>query len=181
MADDKIVEKVKKLLTEEEAINKATAKDFNIYRILGIESKETLICRAIAALLDDNYHNQGDCFLKLFFEQVLNREYTKKAYQIITEYYIDSGRRIDIAIKSKENETEKEFIPIEVKIFAGDQKNQCYDYCSCKENNEKKIYYLTLDGRLPSEYSVSSINPIKDREEKVIGYEGVECISFEKH
>ena len=149
MADD-IIEKVKDLLIEEETINKATARDFNIYRILGIESKETLICRAIAALLDDNYHNQGDCFLKLFFEQVLNREYIKETYQIITEYAIANGRRIDIVIKSND---EKLFIPIEVKIYASDQKSQCYDYCKYEKNKEKKIYYLTLEGHLPSEES----------------------------
>ena len=190
---NKIIEKVRNLLTEEETINKATARNFNMYRILGIESKETYICRAIASLLDNNYHNQGDCFLKLFFEQVLNREYKKKVYQIITEYQIKNGRRIDIAIKTKENEIEKEFIPIEVKIYANDQKNQCYDYCKYNLDNfkEKKVFYLTIKGSNPSDYSLNKENdkdfftPIFNKEEddkkEIIGYEEIECISFEKH
>lgn len=48
---------------------------------------------------------------------------TKLADQAIVtaEYAIDDERRIDIEIGSY-------FLPIEVKIYAADQKSQCFDY-----------------------------------------------------
>lgn len=181
-----IIQKVNELLVKEEAINKAIAKNFNIYKILGIESKETYICRAIASLLDDNYHNQGNCFLELFFKYVLGREYKDNNYKIITEETIDNYRRIDIVIKSND-----EYIPIEAKIYAGDQQSQCYDYykwTSKKEGDKAKVYYLTLDGHLPSKESVKDLEAINGKEDEnnkndniVIGYKGIVCISFRKH
>ena len=181
-----IITKVNELLVKEDAINKATARNLNIYKILGIESKETYICRAMAALLDDNYHNQGNCFLELFFKYVLGREYKDNNYKIITEETIDNYRRIDIVIKSN-----NEYIPIEAKIYAGDQQNQCYDYfkwASDKEGDKAKVYYLTLDGHLPSKESVKDLEAINGKEDEnnkndniVIGYKGIECISFRKH
>lgn len=50
---------------------------------------------------------------------------TKLADQAIVtaEYAIDDERRIDIVI-----EIGSYFLPIEVKIYAADQKSQCFDY-----------------------------------------------------
>jgi hypothetical protein len=64
------------------------------------------------------------------------------------------------------------FIPIEAKIYAGDQEKQILDYWkySKDENRESiPVLYLTIDGKPPSEYS----NP-QDQEQTY------NCISFSK-
>ena len=62
------------------------------------------------------------------------------------ELAIDNDRRIDIVI-----ENTCFFIPIEVKIYAGEQEGQCYDYFQNAKNSQ--IVYLTRFGDIPSEYS----------------------------
>jgi hypothetical protein len=66
-------------------------------------------------------------------------------------------------------------IPIEVKIFASDQDEQCSDYAKTRNNSD--LFYLTLDGRLPGENSAEGLKPIKEDGE-IIGYEGLRTISF---
>ncbi len=139
---------------------------FNIFQVATIDYHEVLMCKIIAELINPNgSHGQGDKYLKLFFETVLNLEYNENFsnFKIIKEYLIDKNRRIDIVI-----ETKNLFIPIEVKIYAGEQKNQCYDYFNYaykKTNNSKiKVYYLTLFGSNPSSYSYKE----KELLEKII-------------
>lgn len=55
---------------------------------------------------------------------------------VMTEYLIDNGRRIDIMLQHPQFS-----IPIEVKINAGDQESQCYDYHFYARN--AKLVYLT--------------------------------------
>ena len=77
------------------------------------------------------------------------------------EEQIDSERRVDIVIHGGEYTASKETIlPIEVKIWADDQKHQLYDYYQYYfgDDVEKKIYYLTPTGRMPSDKSTTGTN-----------------------
>ena len=75
---------------------------------------------------------------------------------VYREYCIpNNSRRIDLVIKTKER-----FIPIEAKIYAGDQSAQCADYLSyarnfCDGEDELILYYLTIDRHSPSYYSLA--------------------------
>ena len=66
-------------------------------------------------------------------------------------------------------------IPIEVKIFAGDQNGQCFEYSKIRQNSD--LYFLTLDGRLPYENSAEGL-PAIIHDDEIVGYEGVSTISF---
>ena len=87
---------------------------------------------------------------------------------VTTEYLIDRERRIDIVI-----ELGQRFIPIEVKIYAGEQKSQCYDYYTFARTKDKnaKVVYLTLSGYFPSKYS-------KELDGRCVPDEDIVCISF---
>ena len=81
-------------------------------------------------------HGQGAAFLRIFLYDVLgmpvnSREELKHAV-VTTEYLIDRERHIDIVI-----ELGQRFIPIEVKIYAGEQESQCYDYYTFARTRDK--------------------------------------------
>jgi len=154
--------------------------DFNLLKISGISWLEVKMCRILAEIIDPaGCHHQGYIFLKNFVNQVLNINMSDNELStatVYTEYLIDSDRRIDIVIS-----TINHFIPIEVKIYAKDQKNQCYDYYKyandnkSKNKNDNKVYYLTLDGHLPVEST--GLTPILDNED-IVGYKEIFPISF---
>lgn len=140
---------------------------FNIFRVLGVQTKEVIICRFIAELLDPNgTHKMGKEPLAAFFETVLNEKIPNgiENARIETEEPIDKERRVDIAIHIG-----NKVFPLEVKIWAGDQDAQLFDYYSYykKKKSIDKIYYLTPYGWNPSQASVKSLDPAK-----------VKCISF---
>lgn len=87
------------------------------------------------------------------------------------EYLIDEDRRIDLVI-----ETAGQFLPVEVKILAGEQKAQCLDYYrfSRAKDPQTKVIYLTRFGTMPSAYSLS------DGTERVPEADLI-CISFKEH
>ena len=149
-------------------IYKSTGGYFNIFSITNIESDEVVICRVIKELIDPRgSHYQGAAYLKLFIENVLGRsdfdiEELEHAF-VEREKLIVGNRRIDLFISIPD----KADIPIEVKIYAGDQPSQCYDYFKYVKNS--KLYYLTLDGHKPSKESVLDLEP-----------EDVKTISFSK-
>lgn len=165
-----------------ETIYKKTGGLFNIFDISGIAHDEVKICKVLTEILDPKgSHFQGDIYLRKFINIVLNMNLEEKEYDNINvyrEYLIDENRRIDIVIKSNNY-----FIPIEVKIYAGDQEKQCYDYFKCAEKNSKeevKVYYLTLDRHLPSTYSTKGLTPISNEENELIGYREIKLISFKE-
>ena len=61
--------------------------------------------------------------------------------RVYREYMIDENRRIDLVI-----ETNRKFIPIEVKIFATDQPEQCFDYYQEAKQHmaEPVLFYFCL-------------------------------------
>ena len=136
---------------------------FNLIRLLGAETDEVKICRLIYELLSpDGSHGQKSKFLKLFYSMVL-KQTTLSETEIDTslverEYFTPAGRRIDLFIKVGAYS-----FPIEVKIHAGDQKDQCkdyYDLATAPDGEERTMYYLTLDGHDPSGYSLGTAKGI---------------------
>ncbi|QOP44036.1 hypothetical protein FJR45_08805 [Sulfurimonas sediminis] len=155
MKEKNLLEQIKVIQKKYYEINKITGENFNIFEAGHIGHIETFHTRLIAELLcKKGSHNQGDTFLKLFFNKLklkTNYENTK----VYSEYQTDNGRRIDIVI-----ENEKLIIGIEAKIYAKDQDKQIQDYYTYLTNKNKKVYliYLTLDGHLPDEQSKGEVS-----------------------
>lgn len=133
---------------------------YNIFRVLGIEDKEVLICRFLGDLLDPKgTHRCGPLFLARFF-RLLGTEAPADAElenaEVVLEEHTDKDRRIDIVIHLS-----NKVYPIEAKIWAGDQDAQLYDYWAyCQRVNAENIYYLTPNGRMPTKKSIRDLEDI---------------------
>jgi len=159
----KDVEEVRKRF---EAKWQKTGEKYNIFNVAGIAHKEVIMCRFLADLLNpQGKHCQGSRYLRLFWKTIssklpekleLNIEKTK----VTAEDGTDENRRIDITL-----EDDNIFVPIEVKIGAGDQPKQIADYYKfAREKNKVKknnvnvpVLYLTVDGHEPSEISKAGV------------------------
>lgn len=150
-------------------------RGYNIYKILHVTNNEVLMCRVLADLLSPNgSHGMGSVFLQVFLKNILEMDVSDEALQeahIYKEYPIMNDRRIDLVIRLK-----FVFIPIEVKINAGEQKSQCYDYFQFakKSNADTFVVYLTKFGHFPSEYSTYGGIDNKD----FVPKNKIRCISF---
>lgn len=143
---------------------------FNVFEVLSVQYKEVIMCRMLKELLDPNgKHGKGNKFLKLFFKVInessgeivsdedLDKSYKSNEIVVDCEHEIDDNRKIDILIR-----VGARYIPIEVKIRAGEQQSQVQDYLNyCNKmqkqegsNDKTVLLYLTLDGHNPSAYSV---------------------------
>ncbi len=162
-----LLSQVDKISSKHETIAQATGSRFNIFETTNINENEVRMCRVLAELLDPSgTHCQGRTYLDLFFKIVLGIEVPLEQVSIVREEVIEGDRRIDIVVKY-----DGCVIPIEVKINAGDQPNQLYDYAKKSRGLEKhKVYYLTKFGSEPS--SESSCNLKKD---------DIGCISWADH
>jgi hypothetical protein len=138
-----------------------TGEKYNLFKVAGIAHKEIIMCRVLADLLNpQGRHGQGSRYLRLFWETVarklpeklsLDVEHTK----VTAEYVTNENRRHDIAL-----EDGTLFVPIEVKIWAGDQPTQVADYFAFAKTKNKRhvpVLYLTVDGRDPSAISKAGI------------------------
>lgn len=150
--------------------------DYNIFHILEVTEKEVVMCRFLTDLLNpEGQHGCGILFLKSFFNDVLNINRIKDTLlahtDIIKEFAIDNERRIDIVIYNTHF-----FIPMEVKIYAGEQKGQCYDYFEYakKFDENTQIIYLTRFGNEPTEYSRKAKNGTE-----ILSDDKIKCISWE--
>lgn len=166
---------IERLLSEITLISKKfkqiyqkTGGYFNIFDITGIEHDEVKICRVIYELLNPKgSHYQGAAYLDLFLKHVLKiTDFDLKFASVYREYVICNNRRIDLVIQN-----ENYLIPIEVKIYAGEQENQCADYFKIAQNSN--VYYLTLFGTSPSSFSTSGLTRLDDE-----NYKEVTAISF---
>lgn len=143
---------------------------YNVFKVLDSAEKETMMCRFLGDLLSPlGEHGKGELFLKSFIQCVLNQIWSDDLLKNTTvqcEHVIDERRRIDIVIYNEEH-----FIPIEVKIYAEEQKNQCYDYYdyALKHDTNTTLIYLTRFGNAPSEYSLKNLSVDK-----------IKCISWSK-
>ena len=181
------------LLTQVSTISKKydeiaeiTGENFNIFKILKMETKEVKTHSAfLAELLNPKgSHGQGDVFLKLFIEEVREWENSRenisycKKFELLNfntskakanvEFYISQttdteGGRIDILIESNPNK-----IIIENKIHAKDQPFQLLRYKNYGKN--APLFYLTLwQWQEPSPNSKENLEEFKDY--KRISYE----------
>lgn len=147
---------------------------FNVFEIVDSAHDEITICKVLYELLSPTgSHYQGASYLKLFFENVLHlpiSDVELGTARVFREYRIDEQRRIDLVI-----ETAAKFIPIEVKIYAGEQEKQCFDYFTEAKihTNDPKIYYLTRFGSEPSDYSANGLLKNNDNT-----YQDIILISF---
>lgn len=144
---------------------------FNLVRLLGEGKYEVTICRLLCELLSPNgSHSQGSKFLRLFYSMVLRKNFLESVIdssRVCREKVIDGQRRIDLFIETGEYQ-----FPIEVKIGAIDQENQCKDYfqyAKAPNGEEPTMYYLTLDGHEPSDDTTGKANNLH-----------VELLSFAK-
>lgn len=165
---NEMLEKVILKIDELRAIEKEEKDNLNILSILEKESDEVYMCRVLWAILDhaDNgRRNILSGFIKSVLKLNIDENEINQAI-VYREYCIpQNNRRIDIVIK-----TPNIFIPIEAKIYAGDQENQCADYLEYAGNyysepQEAILFYLTKDKHKPSYYSISNnkelLNQIK--------------------
>jgi hypothetical protein len=153
-----LVDGVTNIVKCHEAKDRESGRKFNLFKVAGIAHKEVIMCRVLADLLDpQGKHCKGSLFLRLFWDAIapklrdcpaLDIEHTK----VTPEYVIDENRRIDITL-----EDGTIFVPVEVKIWAGDQSRQVADYFAFAQtkNNTARIpvLYLTIDGHGPSDFS----------------------------
>jgi hypothetical protein len=131
-----------------------TGEKYNIFTIAEVSEKEVIICRVITDLLNPKgRHGKGDVYLKLFWGMVSPKiegcpALDEKNARVTKEYSTDVKRRIDIVI-----EDGNIFVPIEVKIRAGEQEAQIADYAKYAKLKNKgrniPVIYLTIEGSKP--------------------------------
>lgn len=133
----------------------AEESSYNIFRILGIEAKEVLVCRFLGFLLNlPGNQGQNKLPLELFINHVLgvSGQRLESNAKARLEEVITNNRRVDLVIRNGEH-----VYPIEVKIWADDQDTQLEDYYRFyfgeKGYSDNKIYYLTPTGGEPSKES----------------------------
>ncbi|MFW6026906.1 MAG: PD-(D/E)XK nuclease family protein [Candidatus Woesearchaeota archaeon] len=188
---------IKQLLNEVQTISEsyervaeATGENFNIFSVLNMETDEvTTHSQFIAELLNPNgAHGQTDTFLKIFVNILSEREIFNKNIgelelsntNIVKEKQIGSvdninetGGYIDLLINAKHFK-----IIIENKIDAVDQYKQLvryHNFLNIERNNKEKILlYLTLDGHSPAEDSIKF-----DNGDKLNAKEDFYCVSYE--
>jgi len=145
---------------------------YNIFKVAGISAKEVEMCRVLADLLDPKgLHYQGNTYLKLFMDMVVkplvenagNIDLSKA--KVTAEHRTDKGRRIDIVIDDGVI-----FIPMEVKIYAGEQEQQIADYAAFSRKMNSSAGFVPVLFLTPGWYE-SSEAPNGD----------YVPISFEKH
>ena len=165
---------VSQIISKHSALGKATGENFNVFRILGLESAEVRTHSAFLCELlnSEGSHGQGDQYLKLFtkmfsitnIDTFSSTSKVEKKIGYITPDYKNGGR-IDIFIKDKNDRK----ILIENKIYATDQEKQLLRYH--RYDPEAHLIYLTLDGEEPSEYSTG----------KTLSKDRVLCLSYREH
>lgn len=163
---------------------------FNIFSILGAETKENRHSAFIAELLNPNgSHGFNDLFLQIFLSCVgfdtiqseIKTSYLDTKHAIVErEKYFgeirkendkDIGGFADIFINFKDKTGQSFVIVIENKINAGEQEKQVTRYINSIKSRHCLVLYLTLYGNSPSNYS------LVDEENKF----NLGCISYFHH
>lgn len=168
---------VHRTVKHQKEIKKLKGENFNIFSVLGMESRENATHSAfLGELLNPKgSHLFGTTFLELFIEEVNFPNLNEKLFDIQTAKVVlekfvgtrnddlKTGGRIDIYLIDANGNS----ISIENKIYAGDQYAQIERYVS---HNSKKntVFYLTLFGEEASEDSTGDLSK----------EEGYYCISY---
>jgi hypothetical protein len=132
-----------------ERVAQASGENFNLFTILGLETKEVAThSRFIAELLNPKgSHGRGVKFLELFLQEVGVNDFDPKWARVKVEHSFSgvemdnslTSGRIDIFIESNGR-----VIMIENKIWAYEQVEQLKRYKAFKPNGF--LFYLTLKG-----------------------------------
>ena len=148
----RLLSKIIRLSDKQRQSRSEEAPDFNLFRILGVESDEVHTHSAfLAHLLNPNQtHAQGDLFLKEFLSQIgLKSEMQSRDWTVSTEVLIANGR-LDILIQSRSLKT---LIVVENKIETTDHDEQLDTYrkwldqpARAKAFSERYLVYLTPHG-----------------------------------
>lgn len=162
-----LLEQSSQIITHQRELEKIRGEKFNIFSILGMETKEDATHSAfIGELLDPNgSHMMGAIFLEQFLKAIQHKViFNASSATVIREFYIGkldsekrTGGRIDILIKDNTGQT----ISIENKIYAVDQPFQIERYVNYNKF-KNKVYYLTLTGDEPKEISKSDLSSKTD-------------------
>jgi len=147
-------------------------KRFNLFTLIRAGHEEVPVhSRFVGELLNSNgSHDMGNVFQKLFLElafpDAIFDWLDDEHYHISIEKSFGNGR-MDIVL-----ENSKKCIVVENKIYAGDQGEQLNRYIEYAQGTKKEfcIFYLTLWGTEPSDYSLD-----KSDKQKI---EKVRCISY---
>lgn len=170
MTDEKnLLQCINRISLKYKTIAEATGKHFNIFEITHMNTDEVRLCRILSELLNPlGKHYLGRLYLDLFLEIVLKINPKNLKHPLVErEKVIEGQRRIDICINDY---TEQICIPIEVKINAGDQETQLYNYAKKSHGfGCVKVYYLTKYG---TNASIESCCGLDDSE--------IGCISWDK-
>jgi len=156
-----------KFQEEEQSWRKATAPNFNVFRMLHLERRETkLHNRFLAELLDPNgMHDQGDHFLTEFLELAKKgglRGPSESAagliWKITTEEPVSVYDRLDIVLRgTRHRSVGVHFVMvIENKIDATEgieQLRRYDDWLQKQEADFRNLVFLTPDGREPTTIS----------------------------
>lgn len=155
------------LIKKEDEIRKAKGETFNVFSILGMETKENKThSNFIGNMLDPKgTHLMGAKFLELFLDQIgaidqLDAETTNVTLEFScgpNNIQTKTGGRIDIFLSDGTGRS----LSIENKIHAIDQPHQIERYVNYnKEKN--KVYYLTLYGNEATKESKGTLKSGED-------------------
>ena len=164
-----LLEKIRFILDKHTEISRLKKERFNIFNVIRRGHEEVDLHSAfLAELLNPcGRHDFDDTFLRLFIEKFGLQESinTKNPITIQAEKTVVNGR-VDIYLKDEKTNF---LILIENKIYASDQSRQLARYYELiKDSDRGQLFYLTLEGREPSEESLADLSE-----------DQVKCISYE--
>lgn len=157
-----ILSDTSRISSHQEEIRKLKGESFNLFSILGVESRENATHSAfLGELLNPKgSHLFGTKFLELFleaidFEKIEGKEFDFSTALLLFEKHVGTrdddlktGGRIDLYLKDRKGNT----LSIENKIYAGDQYAQIERYVN-HNSTKNTVFYLTLNGDDASEQS----------------------------
>lgn len=161
------------LLKHQKKVEELKGESFNIFQVLGVETKENKTHSAfLGELLNrKGSHLKGTVFLKMFLEVINCTHLDPESTRLKLEHYIGkknnkdkTGGRVDIFLKDAKGNS----LCIENKIYAGDQVAQIERYCNYRKYNNR-VYYLNLDGKEPKVWSRGK--KILDEDYQIISYD----------
>lgn len=176
-----LLHSVDKIRTRYNEIARLTGENYNLFEILNVETKEYIHTYFLADMLNPKgIHGLGNLPLKLFLQEIEKdalfsddlRVFAEKDYGVIDKQNTLGGR-IDISLENLSGKS----ILIENKIYARDQENQLLRYYNTfKDRGDSFILYLTLDGKTPTDQSITNTS----KEESLTESDYL-CISYKDH
>jgi hypothetical protein len=168
------------LREEEESWRRATAPDFNVFRMLRLERRETkLHSRFLAELLDPNgLHGQENLFLSEFLELAQKSGLqcppglpADLIWKVTTEEAVNAHDRLDIVLRGSPRGYlgDRFVMVVENKVDAAEGSEQLSryykDWLQNQQANFRNLVFLTVDGREP----------------KTISKDKCLCLSYREH